>query len=383
LIALFVCRHFIANGTLAAINCGFWCVSLLAFNVDSLLEALLKVIGPHKPVDIEVWLKGATQPESLKAQLATAAELIGGLNDVRARGVELIDDKFFIEPKCLQTGKTNLRGLNFHLGSTDEAIHRAMADGVAAIEAEFAAHGSEADRECLHYVLHAAAGSSSLEFPPNGRRDCDASGELLRERCRADGTGMRLSDFVAHANSRHARLSEAHVLALRLYTTNAYKSINQPLRDSTRTEPHPFPVTVNLITSAIGRLRTVHEGEPGATEPLDLFRGMRDLIVDDDVNREFLERGGTESAPMSTTSDLRVAMRYAASKACLLFMVHTESFQERGADVSYLSAFATEAEILYPPMTHLRPTGRRLVEHEIDGATITVAEVRPTLELGF
>ena len=75
-------------------------------------------------------------------------------------------------------------------------------------------------------------------------------------------------------------------------------------------------------------------------------------------------------------------MRYAASKACLLFMVHTESFQERGADVSYLSAFATEAEILYPPMTHLRPTGRRLVE-QIDGATISVMEVSPTLELGF
>ena len=34
-----------------------------------------------------------------------------------------------------------------------------------------------------------------------------------------------------------------HVLALRLYTTNAYRSLNDPLRNKEREGAHPFPVS--------------------------------------------------------------------------------------------------------------------------------------------
>ena len=37
--------------------------------------------------------------------------------------------------------------------------------------------------------------------------------------------------------------SLGHVLALRLYTTNAYRSLNDPLRNKEREEAHPFPVS--------------------------------------------------------------------------------------------------------------------------------------------
>ena len=33
----------------------------------------------------------------------------------------------------------------------------------------------------------------------------------------------------------------------------------------------------------------------------------------------------------------------------------------RGADVSFLSAFPNEKEYLYPPLTYLKPTGRKEV----------------------
>ena len=68
---------------------------------------------------------------------------------------------------------------------------------------------------------------------------------------------FRLSPPQSHAASRRAKLSEAHVLALRMYTTAAYKSLNEPLRDRSRTAPHPFAVTVAFINEGIKRLRAV------------------------------------------------------------------------------------------------------------------------------
>ena len=66
---------------------------------------------------------------------------------------------------------------------------------------------------------------------------------------------MRLSDFVSHPNSVEAGLSDAHVAALRLYTTAAFTSLNTPLRELHRSAPHPFPSTIKFITEAIKQLR--------------------------------------------------------------------------------------------------------------------------------
>ena len=100
--------------------------------------------------------------------------------------------------------------------------------------------GINAEQECLEYVLHAEAGSSDVLFSNSPYpRDCDAGG-LRRDRTTASGKGMRLSDFVAHEHCVAAHLTEAHVLALRLYSTAAFKAINAPLRDHDRTEAHPL-----------------------------------------------------------------------------------------------------------------------------------------------
>ena len=61
---------------------------------------------------------------------------------------------------------------------------------------------------------------------------------------------------------------------------------------------------------------------------------------------------------MSTTTDLRVAVEYAQSNHSLLFKIVSPSFMTTGADIQWLSAFPSEAEILYPPLTYLKPTGR-------------------------
>ena len=62
----------------------------------------------------------------------------------------------------------------------------------------------------------------------------------------------------------------------------------------------------------------------------------------------------------------------------ILFKLQTNSFMDRGADLQYLSAFPAEAEVLFPPLTFLRPTG--VTTHKKFGlASFTVIEVEPRL----
>ena len=297
------------------------------------------------------------------------------------------------------------------------------ADGIEAIAREFAAHGTDEvireSRECLEYVLHERAGSNTKEFSNgNLKRDCDAHGCVLDSRMTDEGLalrlrgadapatayGMRLADFVLHSFSVIAGLFPPEVLALRLYTTAAFRSLNTPLRDQSATRPpHPFPITINYIKSGIGKLRAV-EASQGDKGTLDLWRGMKNLAA----THAFKKDGGTELAPMSTTTDLAIAVKYAASPASLLLKIKTKSFMQRGApplnralvvthstprvlkcsrpdglqrpltgaDLTYLSAFPGEAELLYPPLTYLRPTGVDMA-FEAQGTCFTVVEVEP------
>ena len=55
-----------------------------------------------------------------------------------------------------------------------------------------------------------------------------------------------LSHFATHPNTHEARLTEAELAALRLYTTSVFRYINKPLRDNkrcTQKQACPLPVT--------------------------------------------------------------------------------------------------------------------------------------------
>jgi len=83
-------------------------------------------------------------------------------------------------------------------------------------------------------------------------------------------------------------------------------------------------------------------------------------------------------APMSTTTDMKTAIDYSISKESLLFKIVTRNKLQRGADLQWVSAFPSETEILYPPLTYLQPTGRTQVV-QVDACRVTVVEVYPTL----
>ena len=265
------------------------------------------------------------------------------------------------------------KGLAWHMAVDDADLMQRMVAGAAAIRAEVAEHGTDEDKECLEYVLNAEAGSSDKLFSNSCfPRDCDANG-LREDRKKADGTGMRLADFAAGRQAETAGLALAHVLAIRLYSTAAYKSLNNPLRDRNRHTPHPFAATVTFLAEGLRRLRAVGAAEADATEPLDLWRGMAQTGIG---GGNFFSKGGSELAPMSTTADPQVAFGYAASAHALVFKVHSKSFMDRGPDISWCSAFPAEREYLYPPLTYLQPTKRREVVR-VEQAEIQVVEVEP------
>ena len=157
------------------------------------------------------------------------------------------------------------KGIEHFMGVTDVHIPRQLLNGVSAIQREFeelvrearrgradaeAIETAQASLECAKYVLHEEAGSSARLFPNSDHpRDCDARG-LLPERRTPSGRGMKLRDFADSAAARQAGLSVMEVAAIRIYSTAAYRSINEPLRDAARRErgvAHPLPLTCFLI----------------------------------------------------------------------------------------------------------------------------------------
>ena len=188
-----------------------------------------------------------------------------------------------------------------------------------------------------------------------------------------------LSYFMMCPEAQEAKLKLAEVAALRLYTTSAYIHINGPLRDLerwSRSEQCPLPATTRFAAEGAKKLRALNTKTMKNTV---LWRGMRNLKV----KAEFLANGGTDRAFMSATKKLDLAVRYSLSllsrdQTVLLFKILVHSFESSGAELAWLSAFPHEDEVLFPPLTYMRPTGREdrmQVDHEGLQIDITVIEV--------
>ena len=157
-----------------------------------------------------------------------------------------------------------------------------------------------------------------------------------------------------------------HVVALRLYTSQAFASLNGPLR---RGEPHPFAATVAFVAEGIKLLRAVHANE---NTTVRLWRGMRNVSGD-----SLARSGGTEPAMLSCTSHLTTAAHFATSREPLLLLVTAKTFLQRGASLDFLSCLPHEREVCYPPSTYLKPTGRTQHVEFAGEVRCTVLEVTP------
>ena len=279
----------------ALINIGAWFGLAALFNFELIMrrfDALLSgsALSTVDPAGTKVDLREEIS-RLLQRKLDDAREQGGYNGDGEGAG------RFTLEPHDLISGhpKEAALGVNYYMKVSPQFSLPPASDAIRAVREEFEQFGTAVDKECLDYVLFQRAGTSERMFSNgNLRRDCDAQGNTLASRLGADGLGKCFDDFCADPRARVlAKLQPAHVLVLRVYTTAAFVSLNSPLRSTTPDRPpHPFPVTINLIKEGIGQLRAVDAESDDAQAPRDLWRGLKNLRVQDN----FLRRGGTELA---------------------------------------------------------------------------------------
>ena len=158
-----------------------------------------------------------------------------------------------------------------------------------------------------------------------------------------------------------------------------YTKYNAILRDMTSMDDgdqsvNLYPTTLGLIVSGILKLCRIAKMPQGAV----VFRGLSGL----ELPASFFEldeqgfAGCVEPALMSTSISQDIARQYSAStgRKQTIFRLLLGKMS-LGADVSWLSQFADEQEMLFPPRTHLQIVGTPA--READGSLVVT--LKPTL----
>ena len=330
----------------------------------------------------------AEESKLLLKQLREAAESAGlGQVSIAAAGA---DDwkKFNSDELVMGMADDAGRGigpfLNYPRG--EPGLYRQVSIGMPAIKEEIELHGTEVDQECFDYVAYQEAGSSDKKFQNGWMRDRDpATGKVYPEREILDPAapggkrGMRLADFHAHEVSRLCQLTLEEVFVLRFYSTAGFRSINNPLRDQgrhRRGEAHGLAVLVFILSSAIKKLRAWAGTGDNKLKSQNLFRGMSNRKVFE----TFMQDGGTELAPMSTTSELWVALKYSqGGETATILWLRSSNFMDRGVDLSWISAYPHEQEFLYPALTYLKPINKEPLICVVGNVRYQIVEVAPQM----
>ena len=187
--------------------------------------------------------------------------------------------------------------------------------------------------------------------------------------------GWSLEAFTACSQARLARLSQVHVVALRLYTGPGYTYINGDLREL----KGEFKVTIKMCMAAITMLANaaVEVGNP----PKLFFRGLKGALdqhfVDSyramlrrppgDALQFLLSLAVCDLALMSTTTDASVAAENFGGNIIFVLSPMPASYTDGnfpfkclpcGAEVGWLSQYPQEAEWMWPCGTTLYPVPR-------------------------
>ena len=119
-------------------------------------------------------------------------DLVGGLDASRVLFAAEDEDRFTTAPSKLMFGRpaTAALGVEHFMCVPRDAVPLGLLEGTAAILREVTAGGTDDDRECLDYILHAEAGSSDRTYQGGLRRDCDERGRVLACRTVADSSGV-------------------------------------------------------------------------------------------------------------------------------------------------------------------------------------------------
>ena len=258
----------------------------------------------------------------------------------------------------------------------------AVAWPAESVEHQWGNYGQPLCKGCKKYSLDHSTISADLNYvlyEASSEKECfNGIRDKGRNHKGKDGGGMRLDDFMEAKEAVETKLTRAMVAALRFYTSHSFTAINQPLRDSDRQTQHPLSgITLN-IQEGLKKMRALDAKGAAAVAEVILWRGFTDM----EVSQAFKEGGGSEFAPMSTTTEAAVAVGYAIRKGvengALLMRLKTSNNLQRGAELTWLSVFPGEKEVLYPSLTFIQATGREQ-EIELDRVKLTVIEATTTL----
>ncbi|EOD28826.1 hypothetical protein EMIHUDRAFT_114014 [Emiliania huxleyi CCMP1516] len=257
-------------------------LTLLAQGCVSLLVAILSLALLRKAAGSKAY-PGWTRLSS------SSSWCDASVDELLTVTAERLSDRFAGAAKELVVGQPEeaATGLYGIIGYSEAYLHDRMRQGTAAIIEEAEALG---DPEVLE----------NLRFQNGWRRDCWPDGSSLGGR-----EGMVLADFVALPVARRARLEEAHVVALRLYSTAAFRALNGPMRQLKVSNyrkgedglplpleppqlaaPHPQPATMAFIYEALKRMRAVAAVTTAGLDGMEL----EELVESGELSLDTLRR---------------------------------------------------------------------------------------------
>ena len=213
----------------------------------------------------------------------------------------------------------------------------------------------------------------------------------LRNERELDTFDVAISD-VNNRLRLHAQrpLRKEEFIASRLYTGPMFQKYNAVLRanvgDAEKTpqwmkdnyqqlcKGNRYTTTIWVLNSAIVKLKVL-------TPAACVYRGLKGLALPYAfrTKNEHGIKGGVEPGFMSTTLDYKVAMTYAGAyektkdkdASGIVFEIH-QGLVDRGCDLSWLSQYPFEREILFAPLT-----GVEVLSEHFDGS-VKVVVLRPT-----
>ncbi len=218
---------------------------------------------------------------------------------------------------------------------------------------------------CLHEV-------SSEKICFNGVRDEGRAGKTI-------------DYFVELPEAKDTGMNKPEAASLRFYSSHSFGAVTNPLQDPTRVTEHPLAAITYCIDQAIRKnAKLGHRDKNAASQERVLWRGFSDFKISDD----FKKVGGTEFVPMSTTTDVSLAVNYAirgmTTGRGLLMRIVTKNISEGGSDLKWISMFPGESsESLFPLLTFLNKPKRfqEIWVHGVDDQKVklTVVEIEVTL----
>ena len=345
--------------------------------------------GSRETVAALIREAGPTLLESLATTVWGGIEALGAAGS--ATGKEL-HDKFVQEGGAFTMSygglDTFFGGLEGLIGAPNpklrESMKRDHCDSIDS-QAEFHAgnYGTTTTSEIEYYFVVDPKGHPH-EFPADSLLHAD---ESRRHLCRE---AKVLADFAEPLQRTNAKLATLDCAPLcdeefwgaRLYTGPMFIKYNAILRGLGGKVPffvsnleklcmgNQYTTTLHIINSACVKLskvmtaQKVYRGVSGGTLPAEFWK-----------KNEWNVAGGVEFAFMSTTLDKSVALHYAAAGGAGLCFEIQMGMVDRGADLSWLSQYPHESEILFAPMTGLEVLGTR-----VEGGVIVV-ETRLSVNL--